>query len=98
MNMTHHYDCFNAGYLQGSGGTWDMGDVAQRTYLPGLGEAYPAGGTPMADYTYYTPDRLDSVRGIRLEDRSLSGSHAYEPHGQIRAASGIRLNSQVDSE
>jgi RHS repeat-associated protein len=69
-----------------------MGDVAQRTYLPGLGEAYPAGATPMADYAYYTPDHLGSVRGIRLQDRSLSGSYAYEPYGQTRAASGLPLN------
>jgi hypothetical protein len=69
-----------------------MGDVAQRTYLPGLGEAYPAGGTPMADYAYYTPDHLGSVRGIRGQDRSLSASYAYEPFGQTRAASGLPLN------
>ena len=69
-----------------------MGGVAQRTYLPGLGEAYPAGATPMADYAYYTPDHLGSVRGIRLPDRSLSGSYTYEPYGQTRAASGLPLN------
>ena len=82
----------HAEYGAGSGGFWDMGDVAQRTYLPGLGEAYPAGATPMADYAYYTPDHLGSVRGIRGQDRSLSGSYAYEPYGQTRAASGLPLN------
>jgi RHS repeat-associated protein len=46
----------------------------------------------MADYAYYTPDHLGSVRGMRLQDRSLSGSYAYEPYGQTRAASGLPLN------
>jgi hypothetical protein len=71
---------------------WESAYLAKRAM-----QAWP-GSTPVADYAYYTPDHLGSVRGIRLEDRGLSGSHAYEPHGQIRAASGIRLNSQVDSE
>jgi YD repeat-containing protein len=79
----------HAEYGAGSGGFWDMGDVAQRTYLPGLGEAYPAGTTPMADHAYYTPDHLGSVRGIRGPDRNLSGNYAYEPYGQTRAASGL---------
>jgi RHS repeat-associated protein len=46
----------------------------------------------MADYAYYTPDHLGSVRGIRGQDRSLSASYAYEPYGQTRAASGLPLN------
>jgi hypothetical protein len=37
--MTHHYDCFNAGYLQGPGGTWDIDDKAQRTIQKILREA-----------------------------------------------------------